>query len=117
MSRWTKVVVALVMTLPLGGYVAGTLIANAPQDPGRREPVLLREADVTPSLGSGGAGAYRPQPTPDDSQIRVVKPEPTRIADDDDDDTGTDDERADDDRHEHTYDDTDDDTSESGDDD
>lgn len=107
--------VALLVTLPIGGYVAGTLMATTPADQGPLPPVLMRD-DVSPADLGPTRSTPRPEPTKapspppaeddDDDEVRVVRPEPTRV--DDDGDDGTDDERADDDGDDRTDDDSDD---------
>jgi len=105
-SLW-QVVVALLVTVPIGAYAAGTLISNAPAERDPRPPVVLRDAtpNPTPTVETPAPIAPSPtrpprQPPPpqdDDDQVRVLTPQPTRVGDDDDDDSGTSGERDDDD--------------------
>jgi hypothetical protein len=113
MGSWTKLLVALLVTLPIGGYVAGTLISTTPQDQGPRQPVVLRDATPSPNPSPTPTKAAAPPPAEDaPDEVRVLTPAPTRVGDDDGDDGPGTDERDDDDGD----DDSGDDSSEGGDD-
>lgn len=106
MRTWLRVLVILLMTLPIAGYVAGTLISTAPQHGDPPDPVRLRDAEPRPDR-SPATRLPRPKPTEtpsdiDPGGIRVVMPKPTGIHENDGEDTGTDDERADDDGDDRT---------------
>lgn len=98
-----KVLLGLVLVVPMGAYVAGSLAASAADDPAPRQTIQIREPDPTSTPTS------TPSPTrtaqPDD--VEVITPDYDDFDDDDDrgDDDGDDgDDRQDrhDDRHEDT---------------
>ena len=100
MSRFAKYLIGLALALPMGAYVAGSLVASASGEPERRDPVIIQDAD--PVVPSPDDGTRTPPPPPadsgeddatrdveedvDDNGIRVVTPDPTRVDDRDDDD-------------------------------
>ncbi len=115
MGSFARFLTSLLVTLPIAGYVAATLVANAPEDPGPQEPVVLRdpgrdpstELDPRPAKGSNPADSapsdapsvpsIAPQPLDEeDDDVRVVTPAPTRVDDDDDGAGGADDDGSDD---------------------
>lgn len=54
-----KVLAVLVLTLPVGAYVAGTLVASQQDAPTRRSPIVLTEVNASP-----GSGNATPSPSP-----------------------------------------------------
>ena len=60
MSTLLKSLLALAVALPLGGYVAGTLVASG-SEPAPREPVIIRERPSRPppnrAAAAGPTGA------------------------------------------------------------
>lgn len=119
MRTWVKPLLLVLVTLPIVGYVAGTLGA-APTEPVPRSPVILRDADppVPPEPMVPRRQEPKPPPPPgpdtdhadtddddadaDDDEARVVKPSPVRV----DDDVAPDDEGDDDGRDDGADDDT-----------
>jgi len=102
MSRLWKIAIGLALALPMTAYVAGSLASSTGAEPGRRDPVIIRDAE-TPSAPARSSSAADPDTGEvDDNGIRVVNPEPTRLsgrdrpADDDEDDDGTADDGDDD---------------------
>lgn len=71
-----KVIVGLLLTLPLGAYITGTLVASQADMPSERAPVVL---DATPS----DVGSATPPPA---SEPATPRPSTTRSPDDDGDD-------------------------------
>jgi hypothetical protein len=65
-----KVFLPLALVLPLGAFVAGSLVASATDDPPVRDTIVIRESGATPGT---------PTPSPSD--------DPTRDPADDPDDT------------------------------
>lgn len=113
MSTWVKYLIGLALALPMGAYVAGSLMASAADDPVNRDPVRIqdgpsqtpRPADE-PTRKPPGAPDDEPgedreggdddsDDDVDDNGVRVVTPQPTRVDGGDDDDAGDDDERDD----------------------
>lgn len=70
MSTFVKVMVAMLLTLPLGAYVAGTLAGAGTDMPTRRAPVVLEVDDTTanrtPSPSPRPAGTRTPDRRTDD---------------------------------------------------
>lgn len=107
MSMFAKYLIGLALALPMGAYVAGSLVSSASGEPERRDPVIIQDAEPVPPAPSPAV----PPPAPaegaggddvDDNGIRVVTPDPARVDDRDDDDDqddgigGGDDDDADD---------------------
>lgn len=107
MSRFVKVVLAALLTVPLGAYVAGTLVASQAEMPTRRVPVVLQgtssSAGVTPAGTPRTSPSSRPTHDPggrrgnhddsddrrddgerkaDDDAVVVVRPTPHDVGDD-----------------------------------
>ena len=122
-STFLKIMLVLLLTLPLGAYITGTLVASQADMPAERVPVVIEEepekSSATPSRSAEPSAkpsakprpTKRPQPTPpdredsddrDDEDVKVVRPTPRDVDDDHDDD------RDDDDRHDDDSDDSDD---------
>ena len=117
MSTFWKVMVGLLLTLPVGAYVTGTLVAADPGLPAERRPIVISDASADqappggpatsgarPDRGSGSAGQGDDDGDDqgrgrgrggDDDEVEVVRPSPDDI-DDHDDDAGRDDDRDDD---------------------
>jgi hypothetical protein len=82
MSPLLKFLLPLVVVLPLGGFVAGSLVSAAQDDPGPRTPIVLREdSSRTPTTGTPTDAPTNSSRPPDDDSGR----------DDDGDDNGDDD--------------------------
>lgn len=118
MSPMWKAALALAVTLSLGAFVAGALVASSADGPAPRETIMIRDAPGTersePRQRPGKDPApTRPAGTDDEprgrgeddrgeDEVEVVHPEPDTVDDDDrggrDDDTGGggDDDRDDD---------------------
>lgn len=93
-----KVLLGLALVLPMGAYVAGSLMSSAADMPTPREPVIIRDADPSPEPPpsrprdeppAGGDDVPDDEPGDDvddvdDNGLRIVTPEPTRMDDDDD---------------------------------
>lgn len=96
MSPLVKFLLPLVVVLPLGGFVAGSLVSAAHDDPGPRTPIVLREdSSRTPTTGTPTDEPTDPSRPPDDdgdddgdddADDQVVTPKPV----DDDGDAGDD---------------------------
>jgi len=83
MTAFTKMVLVLVVTLPVGGYVAGTLMASAPEVPRERPAIVI--ADVAnPSPSATPKPTPRPSDLPTDDDVRVINPTPEHLDGDDD---------------------------------
>ena len=116
MSLFWKGLVVLLLTLPVGAYVAGSLAGPRVELPDQRPPVLVDDPDPVASSGSG-----RPSESPrggnrggqdddedrdgrdddrrdddDDDDVRVVRPDPDDLDDDDSGDDNGDDNGGDD---------------------
>lgn len=127
-STFLKVAIGLLLTLPLGAYIAGTLVASQATMPERRPAVVITQsasetASTTPTP--------RPSPsrTPDgrdddrrgrdddiddrdddgDDDVQVVRPTPREVDDDRDDHDDSDDHDDTDDRDDRDDDSGDDD--------
>ena len=71
MRSFWKVFVALALMLPLGAFVAGTLVASAADDPTPRDTIIIDDQSGTPSS----------DPTPDrDTEPRPPRPPRTTTA-------------------------------------
>lgn len=126
MSTWVKYLIGLALALPMGAYVAGSLMASAADDPVNRDPVQIQDAPSdssrdddgrTPRPSDGPTRTPRPpgdanddavpdgdtDDDDDDNGVRVVTPQPTRLDGGDDDagdDAGDDRDDGDDNRDE-----------------
>jgi len=90
-STFVKVMVALLLTLPLGAYVTGTLVASRVDAPVTRVPVVLDSGaptgtpgppDARPSTGPDDNGRGDDDRWDDDDDVRVVRPTPHDVDDD-----------------------------------
>ena len=105
-SSFLKVMLALLLTLPLGAYITGTLVASQADMPAQRETVVIEQSPAdeatTPSTPTP---RKTPRPKPprerDDSDdrdsddrdrddVRVVRPTPRDVDEDWDDDVDDD---------------------------
>ena len=62
MSTVWKVLIALALVLPMGAFVAGSLVASAADDPAPRETIQIRSAEPTPSDEPADADRRRRRP-------------------------------------------------------
>jgi hypothetical protein len=113
MALFWKALVVLLLTLPVGAYVAGGLAGPRAELPDRRPPVLVDDpapvassGSGTPSQGSsesprddgqvgrdgdeGRDGRGDDEDDDDDDDVRVVRPDPDDLDDEDDDDRADD---------------------------
>jgi len=95
-----KYLLPLVVVLPLGAFVAGSLASTADDEPPARTPIVLRQDSDSP-IPDGRATDAPPDPTTDpdqappdddddredDDDVHVVSPTPVDGDDDDDDDS------------------------------
>jgi len=79
-GTFAKVMAALLLTLPLGAYIAGTLMSSQVDMPAERTPVVIDGSPVAETSGSAGTVPSRP-PKPSPSPSATHSP-----GDDDDDD-------------------------------
>ena len=94
MSTFLKVALGLLLTLPLGAYITGTLVASQADMPQDRAPVVV---DSPPSETPPTTPAPPPSPTrspgddrgddhdddhDDDDDVRVIRPTPREVDDD-----------------------------------
>lgn len=93
MSRFTRWLLGLALTLPVAAYVAGSLVASSAEPERDRSPVIVRDHEP----GHGGVkDPTTPTATPpsdeddpddeDPDDVREVDAPPDRVGDDDDDD-------------------------------
>jgi hypothetical protein len=110
MALFWKALVVLLLTLPVGAYVAGGLAGPRAELPDRRPPVLVEDPAPVASSGSSTPSESPSDGVPagrdgdegrdgrggddDDDDVRVVRPDPDDLDDDQDDD-------RDDDRDDH----------------
>ena len=52
MSTFWKIMIGLMVTLPVGAYVAGNLAGAIADGPAPHSPIVIREARTTPLPGS-----------------------------------------------------------------
>lgn len=109
-STLLKVAVGLLLTLPLGAYIAGTLVASQAAMPSERAPIVIETTTATTPSASPTtpAPSRTPRPAPtapsasddhdddsgiddSDDRVRVVRPSPHDVDDDHDDRHDTDD--------------------------
>ena len=99
MSTFLKVALGLLLTLPLGAYITGTLVASQTDMPQERAPVVIDSrptesptatpAPPEPSRSPDDKGDDRDDDRDDDSghggddDVRVVRPTPRDVDDDD----------------------------------
>lgn len=112
MSLPWKILLALAVVLPLGGFVVGSLASAADDDPLPRQPIVLREEPTGTPPTDGPSRTPGASPTPDghggddnddsnaddDDDVPVVSPRPDEHdRDDRDDRDDADDDHGDDD--------------------
>jgi hypothetical protein len=78
MRSWLKFVLALALVLPLGAFVAGSLVASAADEPAPRDTIVLDDSGSTPS------GQPSPSPSPSPSATADDSDEAGHSGDDDD---------------------------------
>ncbi len=128
MASFWKGLVVVLLTLPVGAYVTGSLVGSQADLPDRRAPVVIDDPQTTPpSPTSKSTGrpdsSDRPTATPDapppssspggssndsdgsgsddggkDGEVQVIRPEPDDLDDRDGDDDGDGDDDSGDDR-------------------
>lgn len=107
MGTFVKVMAALLLTLPLGAYIAGTLVSSQVDMPAERVPVVVSgspmpEPTTDPAAPLSGTQTKTPRPSPsatsspddddrsghgrggdddDDDDVRVVRPTPRDLDD------------------------------------
>jgi hypothetical protein len=107
-STFLKVMVAMLLTLPLGAYITGTLVASQAEMPSERAPVVIEDApsptvtvtatpSPSPDSGKGRKNQDRDDDDDDDDRddwdddddsddrVRVIRPTPRDVDDDNDD--------------------------------
>jgi hypothetical protein len=67
MRNWLKVVLALALVLPLGAFVAGSLVASAADDPAPRDTIIIDESDNSPSEKPAADQQPKPAERPGDT--------------------------------------------------
>jgi hypothetical protein len=82
-----KVLLGLVLVVPLGAYVAGSLAASASDDPAPRPTIQIAEPSRTPTTTPSTTPSAPVSATPEDDDVEVITPG----YDDLDDDHGGDD--------------------------
>jgi uncharacterized membrane protein YgcG len=90
-TAW-KVLLGLVLVVPLGAYVAGSLAASASDDPAPRHTIQINEPSQTPTTTPSTTPSSPVSATPEDDDVEVITPD----YDDLDDDHGGDDHGGDD---------------------
>lgn len=110
-STFFKVALGLLLTVPLGAYIAGTLVASQADMPDQRPAVVISQttsgtAGPSETTSPSPTRSARPKPSPtathddsddsDDDDVRVVRPTPREVDDDDDRDDDSDDDSGDD---------------------
>jgi hypothetical protein len=75
-----KVFAALALMLPLGAFVAGTLVASAADEPPRRDTITIRDG--------GSSVSPTPEPEDDTPGVDTVTPSPDEVHDAGDDHGG-----------------------------
>lgn len=110
-SIFLKVAIGLLLTLPLGAYIAGTLVASQASMPDERAPIVVESTPSSSTTTATPSRTPRPSPsrttpTPDDRRsddgrhddsddsghdddsddVKVVRPSPREVEDDREDD-------------------------------
>ena len=76
-----KVLLGLVLVVPLGAYVAGSLAASASDDPAQRHTIQIREPAPTPTKTPTKTPSPQVSASPDDD-VEVINPEYDDLHDD-----------------------------------
>lgn len=77
MTPWARYLIGLALALPMGAYVAGSLMASAADDPVNRDPVRIQDVP-SESSRDGDGRATRPSDEP-----TRKPPRPAEATDDD----------------------------------
>ncbi|MCW2816840.1 MAG: hypothetical protein JWN84_4295, partial [Nocardioides sp.] len=64
MSATWKTIIGLLLVLPLGGFVAGSLITSGAAEPERRAPIVIDERSGSPSDPATDGPSRTPSRTP-----------------------------------------------------
>ena len=94
MSTFWNIMIGLMVTLPVGAYVAGNLAGATADQPAPHDPIVIRDARTTPlpdpshKPGSPTTPADPDRTEDGDDDIEVVRPEPDDVDDDDADEPG-----------------------------
>ncbi len=95
-----KILVALALVLPMGAFVAGSLVASAADEPRERDTIIIEQTGSSSSPSAAGSPSPSesgtPSPSPlgddddddDDGEIETLTPSPDDVEDDDDSDQG-----------------------------
>lgn len=83
MRTLSKVIAGLVLVVPMGAYVAGSLAASADSNPQPRQTIEIRPADSTPTKGPSEKPSAQPsgdhsgpgRSGDDDDDVEVITPE------------------------------------------
>src|SRR4051794_37379144 len=98
MRSFWKIFVALALMLPLGAFVAGTLVASAADDPEPRNTIIIDDQGATPTTDATPTQGDDPTETPsrqgdaaddhgdDSDELAEVTPSPDDWGDDNGDD-------------------------------
>ena len=86
MSTLVKILVSLGLVLPLGAFVAGSVVASGADEPGPRETIVIRDSPARSPAGSTAPHDHRTPPaTPrgdDHAGPEVVTPSLDDLGDD-----------------------------------
>ena len=82
MRTFWKVFAALALMLPLGAFVAGTLVSASAHDPRPRETVILQDSTDGPDPTSSPSGEPADDEPGEDGSVAVVTPTPDDFGDD-----------------------------------
>src|SRR5687768_11560411 len=107
MSLPWKILLALAVVLPLGGFVAGSLASTATDEPPARQPIVISDPTTSPPRPERTRPAETPRPgeRDDDDQddqddhdddVEVITPQPYEDDGDDRRDGGDDEDGGDD---------------------
>jgi len=105
MRTLPKIIAGLVLVVPMGAYVAGSLAASADSNPQPRQTIEIRPADSTPTKGPSEKPTAQPsgdhsgpgRGRDDDDDVEVITPDYDDF--DDHDDNHDDDDHHDDSGH------------------
>jgi hypothetical protein len=90
MKTLWKALLALALLVPMGAYVAGSLVASAADDPAPRSPIVIKD----PGRSATPTGTPSSSPSPS-TGVGEIELDPDDL-DDDSDDSGRDDDHGDD---------------------
>ncbi|MCW2773768.1 MAG: hypothetical protein JWN91_2094 [Nocardioides sp.] len=77
-----KVLLGLVLVVPLGAYVAGSLAASASDDPAPRHTIQINEPSPTPTTTPSTTPSAPVSATPEDGDVEVITPDYDDLGDD-----------------------------------